>query len=47
MNYGLALPYRTPRTVAKLSQLTEESGWDVCFLGDAIWTVTAALSFKV
>lgn len=37
MNYGLALPYTTPRTIAKLSQLAEESGWDGCFLGDAIW----------
>src|SRR5512139_3306630 len=37
MNYGIALPYTTPRTVARLSQLAEESGWDGCFLGDAIW----------
>ena len=37
MKYGLALPYTTPRTVAGLSQLAEESGWDGCFLGDAIW----------
>jgi len=37
MNYGLALPYTAPRTVARLSQLAEESGWDGCFLGDAIW----------
>ena len=37
MRYGIALPYTTPRTVAKLSQLAEESGWDGCFLGDAIW----------
>ena len=37
MKYGLALPYTTPRTVAKLSQLAEKSGWDGCFLGDAIW----------
>lgn len=37
MKYGLALPYTTPRTVARLSQLAEESGWDGCFLGDAIW----------
>jgi hypothetical protein len=35
MKYGLALPYTTPRTIAKLSQLAEESGWDGCFLGDA------------
>ncbi len=37
MNYGIALPYTTPRTVAKLSQLAEESGWDGVFLGDAVW----------
>ena len=37
MNYGIALPYTTPRVVARLSQLVEESGWDGVFLGDAIW----------
>ena len=37
MKYGLALPYGTARTAAKLSQLAEEAGWDGCFLGDAIW----------
>ena len=37
MNYGIALPYTTPRVVARLSQLAEESGWDGVFLGDAIW----------
>ncbi len=37
MKYGLALPYGAARTVARLSQLAEESGWDGCFLGDAIW----------
>jgi len=37
MKYGIALPYTTPRTVARLSQLAEESGWDGVFLGDAIW----------
>ena len=37
MKYGLALPYTTPRIIAKLSQLAEESVWDGCFLGDAIW----------
>jgi hypothetical protein len=37
MKYGIALPYSSPRTIAKLSQLAEESGWDGCFLGDAIW----------
>jgi alkanesulfonate monooxygenase SsuD/methylene tetrahydromethanopterin reductase-like flavin-dependent oxidoreductase (luciferase family) len=37
MKYGLTLPYTTPRTVARLAQLAEESGWDGCFVGDAIW----------
>ncbi len=37
MKYGIALPYTTPRVVAKLSQLVEESGWDGVFLGDAVW----------
>lgn len=37
MKYGIALPYTNARTVAKLSQLAEESGWDGVFLGDAIW----------
>src|SRR5512133_3414426 len=37
MKYGIALPYTNARTVAKLSQLAEEVGWDGCFLGDAIW----------
>jgi alkanesulfonate monooxygenase SsuD/methylene tetrahydromethanopterin reductase-like flavin-dependent oxidoreductase (luciferase family) len=37
MNYGIALPYTSPRVVARLAQLAEESGWDGCFLGDAIW----------
>jgi hypothetical protein len=37
MKYGIALPYTTPRLVARLAQLAEESGWDGCFLGDAIW----------
>jgi Luciferase-like monooxygenase len=37
MKYGVALPYNTPRVTARLSQLAEESGWDGCFLGDAIW----------
>jgi hypothetical protein len=37
MKYGIALPYTTPRVVARLAALVEESGWDGCFLGDAIW----------
>lgn len=37
MKYGIALPYSNAHTVARLSQLAEEAGWDGCFLGDAIW----------
>ena len=37
MKYAIALPYTTPRVVARLAQLVEETGWDGCFLGDAIW----------
>lgn len=37
MKYGIALPYTNARTVARLSQLVEKSGWDGVFLGDAIW----------
>lgn len=37
MKYGIALPYTNARAVARLSQLVEESGWDGCFVGDAIW----------
>jgi hypothetical protein len=37
MKYGIALPYTNARAVARLSQLVEETGWDGCFLGDAIW----------
>lgn len=37
MKYGIALPYTTPPAVARLAQLAEKSGWDGCFLGDAIW----------
>jgi hypothetical protein len=44
MKYGIALPYTTPRVVAKLAQLAEESGWDGCFLGDAIWTLDPMIS---
>jgi hypothetical protein len=37
MKYGLTLPYGSARSAARLSQLAEETGWDGCFLGDAIW----------
>ena len=44
MKYGVALPYTTPRAVAFLAQLAEESGWDGVFLGDAIWTLDPMIS---
>lgn len=37
MKIGLALPYNSARTASEFAQLAEESGWDGCFLGDAIW----------
>ena len=37
LKFGLALPYGSARSAAKLASLTEEAGWDGCFLGDAIW----------
>jgi hypothetical protein len=37
MNYGLALPYNQTTLVAEAARLAEETGWDGCFLGDAIW----------
>jgi len=44
MKFGVSFPYTTPRTVARLAQLAEESGWDGCFLGDAIWTEDPMIS---
>jgi hypothetical protein len=37
MKFGLTLPYNEVRLVAELAKLAEETGWDGCFLGDAIW----------
>lgn len=37
MKFGLALAHNEARLVAELAQLAEETGWDGCFLGDAIW----------
>ena len=37
LKFGVALPYTNARTVAKYASLAEKSGWDGCFLGDAIW----------
>jgi hypothetical protein len=37
LKFGLALPYGSARAAARLSQLAEQTGWDGCFLGDAIW----------
>lgn len=37
MKFGVALPYGSARSTARLCQLAEEAGWDGCFMGDAIW----------
>src|SRR5690349_2951117 len=37
LKFGLILPYTSARRVVKLASLAEETGWDGCFLGDAIW----------
>lgn len=37
MQFGVALPYGSARSTAKLCQVAEEAGWHGCFMGDAIW----------
>ncbi len=37
IKFGLVLPYGSARIAANLAKLAEETGWDGCFLGDAIW----------
>jgi len=37
MKFGLALPYGSARSTARLCQMAEAAGWDGCFMGDAIW----------
>jgi hypothetical protein len=37
MKLGVALPYGSARSTARLCQVAEEAGWDGCFMGDAIW----------
>lgn len=37
LKFGVALPYVSAREVAELCHLAEETGWDGCFVGDAIW----------
>ena len=37
LKFGVALPYVSAREVAELCTLAEETGWDGCFVGDAIW----------
>ncbi len=37
LKFGLALPYSGAKAVARWVKLAEDSGWDGCFLGDAIW----------
>jgi hypothetical protein len=38
LKFGVALPYQSPAVTAQQARVAEESGWDGCFLGDAIWT---------
>lgn len=37
MKYGVVFPYGSARAAARLARLAEDSGWDGCFVGDAIW----------
>lgn len=37
MKFGVALPYVGARAAARMALAAEESGWDGCFMGDAIW----------
>ena len=37
MKFGVALPYGSARSTARLCHVAEEAGWDGCFMGDAIW----------
>jgi hypothetical protein len=37
IQYGIVLPYGSPRRVADLAHAAEEAGWDGVFVGDAIW----------
>jgi hypothetical protein len=37
VKFGLALPNNNARVVAGMAQLAEETGWEGCFLGDAVW----------
>ena len=37
MKFGIALPYNMAQDTPRFAQEAEASGWDGCFLGDAIW----------
>lgn len=37
MKFGVALPYLSARSVARLARQAEETGWDGVYVGDAIW----------
>jgi hypothetical protein len=37
MKFGVALPYCSAQAAVRMAKLAEETGWDGCFMGDAIW----------
>lgn len=43
LKVGLALPYGSARTAARLAREAEEYGWDGVFVGDAIWCEDAMI----
>lgn len=44
MKFGIALPYWDARRTANFARLVEDTGWDGCFLGDAIWCMDPLIS---
>ena len=43
LKVGLALPYGSARTAARLAREAEEAGWEGVFVGDAIWCEDAMI----
>jgi hypothetical protein len=37
MKLGVALPYISAKSAVRLARRAEETGWNGCFMGDAIW----------
>lgn len=37
MRFGVALPYVSAEAAVRMGRLAEDTGWDGCFMGDAIW----------